>query len=68
VGDEGLKLLKQCRTFRDSEKCAAALNALGPDFGPIDADLAEVILAWPHQSNAVKGRIAWLVAAAGYEE
>jgi hypothetical protein len=53
----GAELARQYSISGDSAKCAAEINALAPDFGPIEPDLATVIDAWPLLSTTIRGNI-----------
>jgi hypothetical protein len=53
----GLEQAREYSTSGDPAASAAPGAALGPDFGPIDARLVEVIDAWPALPEAVRADI-----------
>jgi hypothetical protein len=61
MGDAGTELAQQCNNSEKQAKCAAPCAAVGADFGPLDADLAEVIDAWPTLPDAVRAAVLAMV-------
>ena len=60
----GLEPARQYSISSDSGTCAAPGAALGPDFGPIDPDLASVIDAWPSLPESNREAILAIVRSA----
>ncbi len=67
IPPRGSELAQQYSDFGDPAVCAAEIHALGPDSGPIDPDLAEVIEQWPILSNALRADILAKVRQAQLE-
>ena len=53
----GLELARQSSSFGGAAVCAANINALGPDSGPNEPELVEVIDAWPSLPEAVRADV-----------
>jgi hypothetical protein len=64
VSPAGLELARQFSSLDDSTASAAEINALGPNSGPIDPGLVEVIEAWPSLLSAARADVLATVRAA----
>jgi hypothetical protein len=63
---EGFEQDQQYSTYDDSDVCAAKINAVEPNFEPVEPGLAEVIDAWPSLPKPVrKDILATVMAATG---